>query len=571
MQDETMKWDHSVDVLVVGSGNGALTAALCNYEMGTKDVLIIEKTDQYGGSSSIGGGGVWIPCNRYAKEVGAEDSLEDAMTYLKNTIPGDAVEEALLRTYLENGPKMIDFLHDRTQVRYISLADYPDYFSDVEGARLGHRSMEPKPLDITKLKERGKYLRETHHMMLIMGLVPITQEEAHIFVAQLKGWVMLAMKLVLGYFLDIPQRLRTKRSRRSACGSAGVARLGLSVEERDIPLWLNTEMTDLIVENGRAVGIRVKKEGKELAIQGRKAVILASGGFEHNQVMREKYLPKPTNEAWSAGNKGNTGLPIEKAMEQGAAIKAMDGSWWCTTMMVPGEVAPRLAIMEKSYPGSCVVNRLGKRIANESMNYQMYVQECFEASKNGIPIDELWMVFDARFRANYLVGPLMTGKMMPDRFLPKHFFSEEFLTIADSIEALAEKIGIDKEGLEDTIRKMGEYAREGVDQEFNRGGFEYDRYYGDPEVTPNNCLAPIEKSPFYAIRLYLGDFGTNGGLLVTADGQVVKEDGSLLQGLYATGNCSAPVLPTYPGPGSTLGPAMTFAYLAAKHINDYVD
>lgn len=566
-----MKWNHSVDVLVVGSGNGALTAALCNYEMGTKDVLIIEKTDQYGGSSSIGGGGVWIPCNRYAKQAGAQDTPEDAMTYLNNTIPEGTVEQSMLRAYLANGPKMIQFLHDRTHVRYHSLGVYPDYFSDADGARLGHRSLEPEPLDITRLQERGEYLRQTHPMMLIFGLVPITQEEAHVFMAQLRGWVMLAMKLILSYLLDIPQRVRTRRSRRSACGSAGVARLALSVEDRKIPLWLNTEMTELVVEDGQAVGVRVRKDGKEMTIQGRKAVLLASGGFEHNQLMREKYLPKPTNKAWSAGHKGNTGTPIEKAMQHGAAVKAMDGSWWCTTIRVPGEDSPRLSIMEKSYPGSCVVNRQGKRIANESMNYQMYVQECFKARKGGVPIEELWMVFDARFRAHYLVGPLMTSKLMPDMFLPKRFYAEEFLTKADSIEALANKTGIDREGLAETIRNMNEYARTGVDEEFNRGGFAYDRYYGDPAITPNNCLAPIGKSPFYAIRLYLGDFGTNGGLVTTTDAQVVREDGNVFAGLYATGNCSAPVLPTYPGPGSTLGPAMTFAYQAAKHINDFSD
>ncbi|MCP5092286.1 MAG: FAD-binding protein [Gammaproteobacteria bacterium] len=566
-----MNWNHSADVLVVGSGNGALSTALCNYEMGTKDVMIMEKTDQYGGSSSIGGGGVWIPCNRYAKQAGAEDTPEDAMTYLNNTIPEGTVEQSMLRVYLENGPKMIQFLHDRTHVRYHSLAVYPDYFSDVDGARLGHRSLEPEPLDITRLQGRGKYLRQTHPMMLIFGLVPITQEEAHVFVAQLKGWVMLAMKLILSYLLDLPQRLRSRRSRRSACGSAGVARLALSVEERNIPIWLKTEMTELIVENGRAVGIRVCKDGEEMTIQARKAVVLASGGFEHNQLMREKYLPEPTNKAWSAGHTGNTGTPIEKAMQHGAAVKAMEGGWWCTTIRVPGEDSPRLSIMEKSYPGSCVVNRQGKRIANESMNYQMYVQECFKAREKGIPIEELWMVFDARFRANYLVGPLMTSKLMPDMFLPKRFYAEEFLTKADNMEALAEKAGIDREGLAETIRNMNEYARTGVDDDFNRGGFAYDRYYGDPAITPNNCLAPIGKKPFYAIRLYLGDFGTNGGLVTTTDAQVVREDGRVFEGLYATGNCSAPVLPTYPGPGSTLGPAMTFAYQAAKHLNTYSD
>ncbi len=566
-----MKWDKTVDVVIVGSGNGGLTNALCNYEMGSKDLLVIEKTAQYGGTSAIGGGGVWIPCNHYAVAAGAEDNIEDAMTYLQHTVPEGAVPQEMHRTLLENGPRMLRFLADRTHASYISLGEYPDYYSDQPGARLGHRSVEPEPMDITRLSQEGDLLRSGHQMMLMLNRVPITQQEAHIFVAQLKGWMGIAAKLVFGHLLDLPRRLRRQRSRRSTCGQAGVARLALSAEERNIPIWLNTEMTELIMAGDRVVGVRVRKEGRELFIRGRKAVVLASGGFERNQKMREQYLPQPTNAAWSSGNAGNTGLPIEKAIACGAAVSGMNGAWWCTMIKVPGEDLPRLSIMEKSYPGSLVVNRQGKRVANESMNYQKYVQECFNAQQKGIPVDELWHVFDARFRAKYLVGPLMTSKMLPDKRLPKHFFDASFLTIANSVEALAEKVGIDPQGLATSIANMNDYARSGDDLEFKRGSFAYDRYYGDPTVSPNNCLAPLERAPYYAIRLYLGDFGTSGGLRTNPYARVLRRDGSSIEGLYATGNCSAPVLPSYPGPGATLGPAMTFAYQAAKHINDYQD
>ena len=201
------------------------------------------------------------------------------------------------------------------------------------------------------------------------------------------------------------------------------------------------------------------------------------------------------------------------------------------------------------------------------MNYLMYVQACFEAQKKGVPVEQLWMIFDARFRANYIVGPLLTSKLLPDFLLPKRFYCPEFLTKANTIEQLAQITGINSGQLQITINAMNDYAKTGVDKEFNRGGFAYDRYYGDPDVAPNNCLAPIVKAPFYAVRLYLGEFGTHGGLAVTTDSQVITQNGALFNGLYACGNCSAPVLPTYPGPGSTLGPAMTFAYQAAKHIN----
>ncbi len=572
MHDETTKWDHSADVVVVGSGNGALTAALCSHEMGAGEVLIVEKADQYGGSSSLSGGGVWIPCSHYAKEAGAtDDSLEDALTYLQSTIPPEASSEEMLRTYLENGPKMLRFMHDRTHMRYVSLGQYPDYYNALAGSREGHRSMEPEVFNITELDNNGEDLRPTHPMMYMMGNIPISQRDAHTLIGQLKGWMLLGAKLVLQYYLDIPQRMRSSRSRIAKCGSAGVGRLVLSVQEKGIPLWLNTEMVDLIVEDDRVVGIRANKAGKEINIQARKSVVLASGGFENNQEMREKYLPHPTNSKWSAGTKENTGLPIEKAIQKGAAAKAMDGSWWCTTYQVPGVAYPFLSIMEKSYPGSCVVNRTGKRVANESMNYQAYVQSCYAAKKEGVEVDELWMIFDARFRANYIVGPMMTSKMLPDKKLPKELICDEFLTMAGTVDELAEKIGIDKANLNQTISNMTAYAKTGEDLEFKRGSYAYDRYYGDPEVKPNNCLAPMDQAPYYAVRLSLGDFGTHGGLLVNENSQVLREDNSVMEGLYATGNCSAPLLPSYPGPGSTIGPAMTFAYQAAKSITGYRD
>jgi 3-oxosteroid 1-dehydrogenase len=211
------------------------------------------------------------------------------------------------------------------------------------------------------------------------------------------------------------------------------------------------------------------------------------------------------------------------------------------------------------------------RVANESMNYQAYVQACYAAKKEGVEVDELWMVFDARFRANYVVGPMMTSKMLPDNKLPKELLCDDFLTLAGSVDELAEKIGIDRQNLKQTIDNMTAYAKTGEDLEFKRGSYAYDRYYGDPEVKPNNCLAPMTEAPYYAVRLSLGDFGTHGGLLVNESAQVLREDNTVFEGLYATGNCSAPLLPSYPGPGSTLGPAMTFAYQAAKSITGYKD
>ena len=221
----TINWDKSVDILVVGSGNGALTTALCSHVMGVKDVLVIEKEDQFGGSSSISGGGVWIPCNRYALEAGAEDSISDAKSYLSSVIPTGTVPEDLIDVYLTEGPNMVDFLHNHTRVRYESLAYYPDYYSDAPGARGGHRSMEPAKLNLSDLGEDWKKLRNTHHMMWLFNRVAYNQVEAGTLAARAPGWIKLAIKLMLQYISDIPWLFKSPRSRIVACGMAGVGRL----------------------------------------------------------------------------------------------------------------------------------------------------------------------------------------------------------------------------------------------------------------------------------------------------------------------------------------------------------
>jgi len=565
------RWDYSYDVVVVGSGNGGMTAALCTYEMGCKDVLLIEKSDLFGGTSSISGGGVWIPGNRYAKAAGAEDSPEKAKTYLRQLITEEEVPEYQLDAFLENGPRMVDFLHERTQVRYVTLEHYPDYYTSLDGAMHGHRSMEPETFNANELGTEWRRLRRTHPMMHLGGVIGFTQVEAAALVGQVPGWIKMALRMVAKYLIDIPWRIRDKYDRRLATGCAGVARLRASMQDRDMPLWLNTSMTRLVDEDGKITGLEVLRDGKPLRIQARKGVVLAAGGFEHNQAMREKYLPKPTDHRWSAGSKDNTGDAILEGIRLGAKVHRMGDAWWCNTISVPGEEIPRLSIMEKSYPGSVMVNPAGERFGNESQNYMAFQLETFERHSDENPCNPAWHVFDATFRANYFVGPLYNSKMRPDWMVPSSYEAEGFYATANTIEELAGKINVDPTGLSQTIAKMNDYARTGVDLDFQRGEDAYDRYYADPRIKPNPCLASIDKAPYYAMRVDPGDFGTQGGMVITENAEVIKEDGSVIEGLYAVGNCSAPTLPCYPGPGSTLGPAMTFAYQAAKNITGYRD
>ncbi|MBS0378872.1 MAG: FAD-dependent oxidoreductase [Proteobacteria bacterium] len=560
--------DISVDVLVVGSGNGALTAALCAYELGVRDVLVIEKTELFGGTSATSGGGIWIPCSRYSRAAGAKDSYEEALEYIRGATPAGAVPPEMQETYLREGPKMLDFLHERTRVRYESLAHYPDYWSSLPGAKHGHRSLEPEPLMRSELKEEATQLRDTHHMMWMFDRIAMTQVDAQVLMAQLPGWKQLAARRIWDHVSDVTWALRHRRSRRIACGCAGVARLRWSMRDRSMPLWLNTAMTELLTDDsGRVTGARISRNGRTQVVRARRAVVLAAGGFEHNQAMREQYLPQPTDARWSAAAGTNTGDAHRAALAIGAATRLMNGGWWCSSIRAPDDPVPRLAIMDKSFPGNIVVTQRGRRIANESQNYITYQLEFYRRHTPEDPQAPSWMIFDARSRRTYFNGPLWPERFRPDKRLPKSYFTSGFLTRADSIGALAQAAGIDPAGLERTVNAMNEYARTGKDLEHGRGDAEYDRYYADPRIKPNPCLAPISEAPFYAMRIDPGDFGTHGGMVTSTDAQVLRADGSPIPGLYAVGNCAAAILPTYPGPGSTLGPAMTFAWQAAKHLS----
>ena len=559
-------FDHEVDVLVVGSGNGGLTGALAAYAEGAGDVLVIEKLEVIGGTSAVSGGGVWIPNNRYARAAGMQDSLEDARTYLKATISDDEYQAELIETYLEEGPAMVDFLHENTRVRYESLPSYPDYFNEAPGMRSGHRSMEPAPIAMSELGDAALLLHEPNPQTLLFGRLAFTQEELQLFVTQTKGWVRTFVKQAVLYALDVVGRLRVKRSRRLTMGAAGVARLLLSLQEAGIPLWRCTGLKEFLVADGRVVGACIEREGRAMRIRTRRGVLLACGGFEHNQSMREQYLPDPTDAEWSSGTRGNQGDGIVAASKVGAALRFMDMAWWCTTLNVPGESAPRLSIFEKSMPGNYTVNRGGRRVANESQNYQMFMRTLHEKHAAGEDCCPLYMIFDADHRRSYPVGPLMPGKFLPDFLVDRSWFRSGFIARADSLEELAMKCGIDAEQLVETARQVSEYAREGKDLEFGRGDSLYDRFYGDPETKPNPCLGPLARSPFYAIRIDPGDFGTCGGLVVDPRARVLDSGGAAIPGLYAAGNCAAGILTTYPGPGATLGPAMVFGYIAGRDL-----
>ena len=569
-QPDHETYQKSVDLLVVGSGNGALTTALCAKLMADKmgqpiSVLVIEKGPQFGGTSAMSGGGIWIPCSRYAKALGVDDSIAEAKQYLQATIPEPLFREEMIDAYLQNGPNMLDFLHENSRVCYQSLEHYPDYYSDLPGARNGHRSLEPEPILGSVLGDAFKLIHES--ALIVYNRFMLTQVEGQMITGGLRGRYRALAKLILKYYTDFPWRFKHKITRRLTCGMAGISRLYLSLKDNDVELWLNSPMQSLINDNesGKVLGAIVQHEGSTIRIEARRAVMLAAGGFEQNQAMREQYLPAPTNKAWSAGINSNTGDAIVAGQAIGAQTAQMDGAWWCSTVTVPGRQYPFLSIVTKSMPGTFVVNQSGKRYGNESQNYMSWSLELFNVHSETNNCVPSYMIFDSKFKNKYSAFPL-TG---PDWLLPKSYFTSGLIAKANTIEELANKTGTDAKALAATVKQFNQYAITGKDLDFQRGDAAYDRYYGDPEVKPNPCLAPLTKPPYYAMRSDAGDFGTHGGLLTNPHAQVLAKDGQPIAGLYATGNCSAAVLPTYPGPGSTLGPAMAFGYQAAKHITGF--
>ncbi len=554
-------WDHRVDLLIVGSGAGAMTAALTAYDRAAS-VLLIEKSDRYGGNSAMSGGGLWVPNNHLMAGVGIEDTPEEAWRYVKGTV-GDAVPEERLRAYLENAPLMVKYLTEHSHVQLVALPEYADYYPHVAGSKPGGRCLEPKNFDARLLGDEFLRMREQNPQMLIMGRIFMTVFEARVLLCRSPGWIKLTMQLMGRYWLDIPWRFKSKRDRNLAMGNALVGMLRRSLMDRGIPLWLNTPARELVVEGGRVVGVVAEREGRQMRIRADKGVVLAAGGFEANQAMREKYLPKPTRAEWSCGNHYNTGDAINLGLSVGAALDLMDDAWWGPTTVVPGEPHARVLVIEKSLPGSIFVNKRGQRFVNEAAPYIDVVNAMYRQHTPDSPCIPAYMVFDATFRKKYPCGPVLQATQQPDWALPKAL--RNYFKKSDTLEGLAAQLGVDAAGLKATVAKFNEYARAGVDLDYHRGETVFDRYYGDEKVQPNPCLAPIETAPFYGLEAYPGELGTKGGLKTDARARVLRETGDPIQGLYAIGNCSASVMGhSYPGAGATIGPAATFGYIAAR-------
>ncbi|KGA84621.1 3-ketosteroid-delta-1-dehydrogenase [Lysinibacillus fusiformis] len=548
-----MKWDASFDVVVVGSGAAGLTAGLTAKLQGMKSV-VIEKTDRYGGASAISGGALWIPNNHVIKGEGVPDSHELARQYLDSTI-GDRVPEALKEAYITRGPEMLRFLYNKTNhMRFRYAKGYSDYYPEKLGGLSQGRSIEPLIFDLTKMGSLADQMRRA--ILSTKGFTMNSYEfhKVNMMTRTFKGkttaW-KLGVRLV---------KAKVTKSEPVALGEALVARLRLSLAEANGELWLSTAFKDFITNNGRVVGVIVERNGQEQRIEAKRGVVLSSGGFSHNQALREKYLPAPTNAAWTSSPMGQTGDIIEPSVKIGATLDLMDKVWGAPSVIDP-QGQPFFLVADRGVPNMMVVDSAGQRFVNEAAPYHEFVDTMYkhqEETKQAVPS---WILIDAAAKSRYI----FTG-LFPGQAFPKSWYDHGIVKSAETIDDLARQMDVPVESLVETVDRFNTFAQNGHDDDFYRGDSAYDNYYGDPTL-PNPNLAEFKKAPFYALRLYPGDIGTKGGLVVDEFARVVKKDGQPIEGLYASGNCSASIMgETYPGPGATIGPGMTLSYVATTHM-----
>ncbi|KKE99351.1 3-ketosteroid-delta-1-dehydrogenase [Mycolicibacterium obuense] len=554
--------EQEYDVVVVGSGAAGMVAALTAAHQGLS-TIVVEKAPHYGGSTARSGGGVWIPNNEILKRDGVSDTREAARTYLHSII-GDVVPPEKIDTYLDRGPEMLSFVLKHSPLKLCWVPNYSDYYPESPGGKSTGRSVEPKPFDAKKLGPDMKGLEPPY------GKVPlnvVVMQQDYVRLNQLK-------RHPRGVLRSLKVGARTMWAQATGknlvgMGRALIAPLRIGLQKAGVPVQLNTAMTDLHVEDGVVRGIYVRNTAdpettEPTLIRARRGVILGSGGFEHNEQMRVKYQRAPITTEWTVGAVANTGDGILAAEKLGAALDVMEDAWWGPTVPLVG--APWFALSERNSPGSIIVNMNGKRFMNESMPYveachHMYGGQYGHGQGPGENIPA-WLVFDQQYRDRYIFAGLQPGQRIPTKWM-----ESGVIVKADTLDELASKTGLPADALTSTVQRFNGFARTGVDEDFKRGESAYDRYYGDPTNKPNPNLGEISHAPFYAAKMVPGDLGTKGGIVTDVHGRALRDDGSVIDGLYAAGNVSAPVMGhTYPGPGGTIGPAMTFGYLAARHL-----
>ncbi|MCP5183193.1 MAG: FAD-dependent oxidoreductase [Pseudomonadales bacterium] len=545
----TIAWDEETDLVVIGAGAAGMTAALSARAAGLS-VQVLEKTEQYGGTTALSGGVLWAP-GHGLDERGRSEVAEQVLTYLRHNV-GNRVADQKLVAFVREVPHMLALLTRNDFVRFESFASFPDYRPETPGGVPGGRSVEPRVFAGKRLGAEFPKLRR--RAALAPGGIVGTMGELR-KLAEIRANPMVALAAWRAVARSWWGRLTG--AEHLSGGAALAAWLRHALLKSDVPVRLSTALRELVCEDGRVAGVVVESGGRALRLRARRGVVIAAGGFEHNADMRRQYDADATSE-YTSGAPGNTGDAIRAGQAIGAAVDLMEDAWWAPTFLPPGG-APQIVIFERAKPGNIIVDAAGNRFANEALPYNDLVKQMQEANRHGAAAIPSFFVFDARYRERYPLAGMLPG------ITPQRHIDSGFMARADSLAALAGAVGIDAAGLVATVERFNAMAVRGVDEDFHRGESAFDRFSGDPSVGPNTCLAPLDKPPFYAMKLWPGDLGTKGGLLTNEHAEVLRPDGSVIAGLYAAGNSSASIMGHfYPGAGGTIGPAMTWGYIAAQ-------
>jgi 3-oxosteroid 1-dehydrogenase len=547
----TAQQQDEYDIVIVGSGAAGMTAALTAAQLG-KTAIVLEKTGYFGGSTARSGGGIWAPGNAVLRKAGVRDTPDLAREYLA-FVTGDDVTRDRRDAYLGNCAGMLDLVLARTPLELTWVPGYADYYPEAPGGAAAGRSVEPVPFNAGRLGAELPRLNKPY-LPVPDGMAVMQRDYRWLILGPRHPRAVLAAIKIAGRLA----RCRILGQRLLSLGQALAGGLRAGLASSGVPVWLDAPMTGLVQdEDGRVTGVEVTRDGSPVTIRARLGVLLACGGFERNQDMRKRYQREPIGTEWTTGSPGNTGDGIAAGQKAGGALALMEDAWWGPTIPLPG--GPYFCLGERNLPGSLMVNAAGQRYVNECAPYVDAVHAMYEPE---VPYVPSWLIFDQRYRDTYVFAG-----QPPRRRFSRRWYAAGTVFQAPSLAELAAAIDVDAEALGKTVARFNDFARSGVDEDFRRGDSAYDRYYGDPRRKPNPNLAALVKPPFYAVKIMPGDLGTKGGLVTDARARVLREDGSAIAGLYAAGNVSAAVMGhSYAGAGATIGPAMTFGYLAAKDM-----
>jgi succinate dehydrogenase/fumarate reductase flavoprotein subunit len=547
MADE-FNWDLEVDVVVLGSGGAAMTAAIAAHDFGAKDVVILEKTGMVGGTTAMSGGMLWVPGSHHQQEAGYTDDDEDIVAYLDSLSPG-ALDPDTLMAFMESGPEMLRHLADKTPVSLHVFKDFPDYQPYMPGAKPdGGRSLDNAAFSFDRL---GKWAGRVNPSKMAYPL---------------RGSLMEAVQGTLDEATLAEREAKDYRG----LGQALAGSLFLAVIDRDIPIEFEKRARKLVKDGGRVIGVVAEDaDGKDFRVRARRGVVIATGGFEWNEKLVQTFLRGPLTGPVSVPENEGDGLLM--AIDAGAQLGNMQHAYWMQSVL---EFKPQhrnakpnylLGSDERARPGAILVNRAGKRFVNEAANYNALGKSlhAFDAGTHSYANLPYWLIIDQRYRDKYHTFNTPAGGPVPS-----------YMMQADSLEELARMAGIDPDGLAATVDRFNDMVRKGHDDDFNRGDNTYDNFYmwGDMDFDPpHRTLGVIDQGPFFAVKMEAGALGTAGGPKTNADAQVVDWDDTPIPGLYAAGNAMAAVLGEgYGGAGGTLGPGMTFGYIAGRHLGTHI-